>query len=216
MGCGAGKVPQGTTAVPQADLSSAVPREEIGVRDAGILRIIGIPDDATFGGHGSATGSAGNAGLSELNGDWQAVPRLEVNGHPVWQRQTALRNLNDRRQPVDGDTGMRYVKLGGDGVLDIFWLAPGAAVEEASFRGQKERHGYICRINGQSFIDKLDSGWSGAKVCLALTSSPSFPDVIPYSDRLGRNVEAASAKLIKGPRSKVESNFQEEEYYERA
>ena len=35
------------------------------------------------GGHGSATGSAGDVSLGELNGDWEPVPLLEVRGQPL-------------------------------------------------------------------------------------------------------------------------------------
>ena len=66
---------------------------EILIQDFPILRISGIPDDATFGGHGPAIGSTtASSSLHDLNGDWSAVPLLQVRGHPVWTKQTRLRN----------------------------------------------------------------------------------------------------------------------------
>eukprot|EP00927_Polykrikos_kofoidii_P015704 TRINITY_DN17017_c0_g1_i2.p1 TRINITY_DN17017_c0_g1~~TRINITY_DN17017_c0_g1_i2.p1 ORF type:complete len:261 (-),score=29.16 TRINITY_DN17017_c0_g1_i2:16-732(-) len=165
----------------------------LSVRDAGILRISGIPEDATFGGHGPAWGCEGK--LSELNGDWEPVPLLEINRHPVWKKNTNLRNVVGNTPIVDD--GMRYVMLGGDRGLDIRCLQPGEPLEEANFRDQSKRHGFICNFR-ESFIDLLDDGWPRqSAVFLALKSSESFPDVVPYSHRLGRNTHAGSAELIK-------------------
>eukprot|EP00931_Biecheleriopsis_adriatica_P095191 TRINITY_DN68826_c0_g1_i1.p1 TRINITY_DN68826_c0_g1~~TRINITY_DN68826_c0_g1_i1.p1 ORF type:complete len:229 (+),score=40.11 TRINITY_DN68826_c0_g1_i1:54-740(+) len=173
----------------------------IKIRDVGVAEITGIPEDATFGGHGSATGSVGDAGLAELNGEWKPVPLLEVNGHPVWQRQTKLCNRNGSMQPMEGDDGMRYLKLDEDGVIDICWLKPGSSVaQDDAFKGQKERHGYINCSEDGTFKDTLDTGWSDVTVCLALKESASFPNAHPYNWRLGRNTVAGRAQLSKGKR----------------
>lgn len=170
----------------------------ISVRDVGVVLIAGIPEDATFGGHNRATGCS--KPLAELNGEWKPVPLLEFNGHPVWQRQTSLRNTPP--SIYEGiDDGMRYLtveNVGSDGsimVMNIGWLKTMGPMEAGCVLGSwetRERYGYIKLMEGESMSD--------AGVYLALKPSASFPQVVPHSQVLGANTLAGRAHLIKGQR----------------
>ncbi|CAE7506758.1 unnamed protein product [Symbiodinium microadriaticum] len=129
---------------------------EILVQDFPTLRISGIPGDATFGGHGPAIGSTTDSStLHDLNGDWSAVPLLQVRGHPVWRKQTRLRNEWEPGSRLSADDGLRYVVLGGDGVLDIAWLPSGEQPRSDSFPHQTCRHGFLAGLNFKALSESL-------------------------------------------------------------
>ncbi|CAE7836401.1 unnamed protein product [Symbiodinium sp. CCMP2592] len=129
---------------------------EILIQDFPILRISGIPADAAFGGHGPAIGSTtDSSSLHDLNGDWSAVPLLQVRGHPVWTKQTHLRNKWEPRSGLPADDGVRYIVLGGDGVLDIAWLPAGERPRSDSFPHQSSRHGFLAGFNFKELSESL-------------------------------------------------------------
>lgn len=167
-------------------------------KEVRILRLSGIPSDATFGGHGGAVGNTPEAALGELNGDWHPVPLLEVRGLPVWRKETRLQNLGQDWQPMAGDDGVRYAALAEDGVINISYFEPGEEVEEPSFEAGKwaNRHGFICPVTGVPYLQVMGEGWKNAMVFLALKQSQSFPTVQAYGPGWGRNVHAGHASLI--------------------
>ena len=174
---------------------------EILVQDVPTLRITGIPCDTLFGGHGPAVGStAGSPTLQELNGDWLPVPLLRVRGHPIWRKSTALRNQwQDRGMPADD--GVRYIVLGGDGVLDIAWLPAGEVPREHSFPHQSSRHGFLSGVHFKEVSPltcwEKDGLPCKAKVSLAIKPSRSFPHARVHSWRVGENVVAGEAELVR-------------------